>query len=474
MRFTSCLLAATLVALAHPMGSSSINRYVSLQPDSQGVAITYIVEFAESPAFDLLREWKLDPDSPRLQDRAAEQALSWTRAWTLTAAGSAVQPSIQDVSATTTPGSGGLPTLRVTLKARVPSQSRSLEFEDHNFQTNPGWREIVIRSAPGVSIVRASHSDRDRSGGLTAYPGVPPYDSRARLEWTTDVHAGTSVIEPISQPQPPSHADNPARTATPAGKPDYLSTLLGRRDLGLGVLLAGLAVAFGLGALHALSPGHGKTIVAAYLVGSHGTLRHAALLGATVTFTHTASVFLLGLGTLFLSQYVVPDRIYPILGVVSGLSIVAIGGSLLWKRARHALAHRYNHPHHHHHHHGPGGHHHHLEGDVSVGSLVALGASGGLVPCPSALVLLLSSVALGRIGLGLTLLVAFSLGLAVVLMAIGAAVLYARSWLPDSGKATSHPAFRYLPVLSAAVIVCLGMLMTAVSLGWVRPGGFAG
>ena len=109
-----------------------------------------------------------------------------------------------------------------------------------------------------------------------------------------------------------------------------------------------------------------------------------------------------------------------------------------------------------------------------MGSLIALGASGGLVPCPSAMVLLLSSIALGHVGLGLVLLVAFSVGLAGVLMAIGMIVIYAKNWLPDPVRASQHPAFRLVPVLSAFVIVCLGLLMTGVSLGWVKPGGLAG
>ena len=107
-----------------------------------------------------------------------------------------------------------------------------------------------------------------------------------------------------------------------------------------------------------------------------------------------------------------------------------------------------------------------------MSSLIALGASGGLVPCPSALVLLLSSIALGRIGLGLSLLVAFSLGLAGVLMAIGLIVLYAKHLLPDSQKTSQHAAFRLLPVASAAIIVCVGLIMTGVSVGWIRPDQF--
>ena len=101
-----------------------------------------------------------------------------------------------------------------------------------------------------------------------------------------------------------------------------------------------------------------------------------------------------------------------------------------------------------------------------MGSLMALGASGGLVPCPSALVLLLGAISLGRVGLGLALLVSFSLGLALVLMGIGVLVLYAKHLVPNSKSLTSHPALRFVPILSAAVVVCLGLAMTGVALGW--------
>lgn len=267
---------------------------------------------------------------------------------------------------------------------------------------------------------------------------------------------------------------------------DYLAQLLHQPQLSAGWLMAGIVVAFWLGAMHALEPGHGKTIVAAYLVGSRGNMKHAALLGATVTFTHTISVFLLGLGTLLLSSYIVPEKIIPILGVVSGVSIVLIGGWLFYKRwraFRHELAHAQGHHHHHHHdhehhdhnhshghdhdHHHEHGHSHVPQGDITFGSLMALGASGGLVPCPAAMVLLLSAIAIGRVGLGLVLLLAFSLGLAGVLMAIGMLVIYAKNWLPGSSKSGAHPLLRFAPVASAFVILCVGMLMTAASLRWI-------
>jgi len=260
-------------------------------------------------------------------------------------------------------------------------------------------------------------------------------------------------------------------------KGDYLSRLLHREEIGWQLTLLGIAVAFGLGAMHAMSPGHGKTIVAAYLVGSRGTFKHAIFLGGMVTFTHTISVFFLGFVTLFLSKYVLPETLFPILGAISGLSIVWVGATLFVRRLRA----RRGHPHHHHHHdhshdhshahtHTHDGHTHSNvpEGEITMGSLIALGASGGLVPCPSALVLLLSAISLGRVGLGMLLLVGFSAGLAVVLMGMGVLVLCVGNMLPAAGKVTSSRAFKLLPVASAAAITCVGVVMTGVSLGWIR------
>lgn len=240
--------------------------------------------------------------------------------------------------------------------------------------------------------------------------------------------------------------------------PEYLSQLLRQGDFSAGVLAAGMAAAFGLGAAHALSPGHGKTIVAAYLAGSRGKMRHAVLLGAVTTFTHTAGVFALGLATLLLSRHVLPDRIVPVLSLVSGAAIVWVGAVLFWRRLRALRAH-----HHHHHHHHP-----HPDAEISLGALIALGASGGLAPCPSALVLMLSSMALGRVTLGLVLLAAFSVGLAAVLTGIGMLALYARRLLPETKDGHAHTWTRLAPVVSAAVIVVVGLVMTAAAASTVR------
>jgi ABC-type nickel/cobalt efflux system permease component RcnA len=226
---------------------------------------------------------------------------------------------------------------------------------------------------------------------------------------------------------------------------DYLRQLLGQGELGPGLWLAALAVAFGLGAMHALSPGHGKTIVAAYLVGSRGTWRHALFLGGVVTATHTVSVFALGMATLYLTAYVRADQLAKTMGVVAGASIVLVGLWLLLQRTG-VLEH---------------GHSHEVD---STGGLVALAVSGGLVPCPSALVLLLTAISLQRVALGMVLLVAFSAGLAVVLVAIGLGVVYGKERISMEGIAGGAVG-RWAPIVSALVIVLVGMGMTWQALG---------
>ncbi|MFN7934213.1 MAG: hypothetical protein U0R19_12855 [Bryobacteraceae bacterium] len=271
------------------------------------------------------------------------------------------------------------------------------------------------------------------------------------------------IVLTQSPTQPP-----PEPGTIPRG--DTLSQLLGKQDLGFSAMLLALALAFGFGAMHAMSPGHGKTIVAAYLVGSRGTFKHALFLGAMVTFTHTVSVFLLGLGTLFLSRYVVPDKIYPILSALSGAMIIAIGAMLFYKRLHILAAHSHS-DHHHvigHHHHHDDDHTHVPEGEVTFSSLTTLAVSGGMVPCPSALVLLLSAIALGRIGFGLALLTSFSLGLALVLISIGGIVLFAKNLLPDTPRFANSPFFRMLPIFSAAAITLIGIIMTAAALGYIK------
>jgi nickel/cobalt transporter (NicO) family protein len=250
----------------------------------------------------------------------------------------------------------------------------------------------------------------------------------------------------------PTPAPRAARHASDRFADGGFARLIERRHVSALVILASLTLALFWGAAHALSPGHGKTIVAAYLVGSRGTARHAALLGLIVTATHTIGVFALGLVTLSLSQFVVPDRLYPWLNLTSGLLVVAVGGAVLAARVRHRFAHARDHHHHHHEHHTT----------LGLRSLVGVGVSGGLLPCPSALVVLLAAISLHRVAFGLLLIVAFSAGLALAITAVGLAAVAAKRTVARArfdGRLV-----RLLPAVSAAVILAAGVAMTVRAL----------
>lgn len=236
---------------------------------------------------------------------------------------------------------------------------------------------------------------------------------------------------------------------SPAGS--QLEQYLARSSSDPVVLVTALLVAFFLGAAHALTPGHGKTIVAAYLVGSRGRLIDAVYLGAAVTITHTFSVFILGIVTLYASQQVSLDKIYPWLSLASGVLVMLIGAWLVFARLRGSGASMV-------HSHGGYSHAHANYGaGHSHSSIVSLGVSGGLVPCPEALVVLMLSVSLRKVALGLGLLAAFSLGLAAVLIAIGCMMVLAG---PLMSRVAGESRFtRSLPVASACVVTVLGIVM---------------
>jgi ABC-type nickel/cobalt efflux system permease component RcnA len=240
------------------------------------------------------------------------------------------------------------------------------------------------------------------------------------------------------------------RSAAPGHTGDGLAGLIGRDDPTFGVVLLSLLVAAFWGAAHALTPGHGKALVAGYLVGTRGRPRHAFALGATVTVTHTAGVFGLGLVTLGLSTVVVPEQLYPWLTLVSGLLVVGVGAGVLLRRARHARGHYGHHgAHHHHDHHGD---------DIGLRGILGIGAAAGLLPCPSALVVLLSAIALHQLAFGLALIVAFSVGLAATITSIGLVAVLARRAFARARL--DGPLIRALPALSAAVIVAVGLVIT--------------
>ena len=267
------------------------------------------------------------------------------------------------------------------------------------------------------------------------------------------------------------------RQQTPRSK---FTELIQTEHLSPWFLFTAALIAVSLGGLHALEPGHGKTIVAAYLVGSKGTARHAVLLGMIVTASHTAGVFALGAITLYASRYIVPEQLYPWLGALSGITIAGLGCYMLLRRLTGTAAD---------HSHAPGASHGHwrfwkratgeetdgnpVEGSttpaqsVSLTQLFTLGITGGIIPCPAALIVLLSAFALHRIGLGFFLIVAFSVGLAAVLIGFGMLMVYARRFmtrLQIDGPLTR----RWLPVASSAFITVLGLILAVQALSTVH------
>jgi nickel/cobalt transporter (NicO) family protein len=356
-------------------------------------------------------------------------------------------------------GQGGLRTTRVELllSARIRARG-AVVVRDATWQGRVGWRAVVVRPAAGTAV-RSDVPSADPTRGLRVYPTALLSSPAQRPVAHLDVRAGNGTVTA------PRLDARGVQTTSEHAAGDGLAGIFSSAAAGHGVLLFLLLAAFGWGAVHALSPGHGKAMVAAYLVGTRGTTRDAVALGLTVTVTHTIGVFALGLVTLALSAYVLPEDLYPWLNLASGLLVVGVGAAVLRGRARRARAH------HHHQHHGHGHghghddhqhHHHHHPEPITSRGLLAMGASAGLIPCPSALVVLLGAIAQHEVALGLLLIVAFSAGLAATLTALGIAVVHA-------GRLTARIApdgrlVAVLPAASALVIVAAGTVLTIQAL----------
>ncbi len=259
---------------------------------------------------------------------------------------------------------------------------------------------------------------------------------------------------------------------------DSIAAMMAQENLNSGFIVATLFAAFIWGAGHALTPGHGKAIVGAYLVGAHSSALHAVYLGLTVTITHTLGVFLLGFVAMFASQYILPEDLYPYLGAVSGLIVLFLGATMVWRKIRHSHGHHHghdhtahhdhthhhehDHSHHHHDHHHHSGHSHLPPGTdgsaVTWKSLLGLGISGGLLPCPSALVLLLTAISFKRPEFGIAMVVFFSLGLAGVLTCVG--LLFVKGSRMIKGISVFEKAAHYLPLASSVIIMVIGIVIT--------------
>ncbi len=496
-RATSVLLAVACVVLssfanvhAHPLGNFSINHFSRLEVGTDKIRLRYVIDMAEIPTFQELQviagKGGGSTSKGELDAYAARVTAKHADGLRLIVDGAHLPFQLLATRADLLTGAGGLQTMRIesdfaaTIPLGTSGEVRRLRFEDQNYPDRIGWRELVVSPLSGTSVFDSSAYGTGVTDELKAYPDdmlAAPLDERAvELSYTRGlIPAGAR----------PVLARNGRALAAPAR--DRLAELIAVPNLTVGAALFGLLIAVLLGGLHALSPGHGKTVVGAYLVGSRGNARHAAFLGLTVTITHTAGVFALGAATLLASHYVVPERLFPIMSLLSGAIVLAIGGSLLVRRLRAATGG-------HSHAQGADGHSHHEDtqayahdhpGDpmqppshggathshggathshlppgadgspVTWRSLLALGISGGILPCPSALVVLLAAISLHRVGYGLLLVVAFSAGLAGVLTAVGLAFVYAGRLLKSTGG--FGRVGRVLPVFSALVITCAGL-----------------
>jgi len=463
----SCLVASAGYLRAHPLGNFTINHFSRIEVGDRQIRLRYVIDMAEIPTFQELQTIDTDGDQiaseAELKVYAERMAPVYVQGLVITIDGQRVPLQVVSQNVSVQNKGTGLETLRIECDLLAKSTSaisvRRLRYEDNVYSERIGWREIVATAIDSIAIFDSSVYSNAITAELKNYPNdrlTAPLDER------------TGDFSFIAGPVPIGSRALTTRDGRIANynSRDRLAELIATPQLTVSTVFLGLLIAMFLGAMHALSPGHGKTVVGAYLVGTRGTARHAVFLGLTVTITHTAGVFALGVVTLLASEYVLPERLFPVLSLVSGAIVVAIGLSLLVRRLSAAFRiseHLHRHsgdptqPHSHggrvHSHVPPGG-----DGSpVTWRSLLALGISGGLLPCPSALVVLLAAISLHRVGYGLLLVVTFSLGLAGTLTAVGLAFVYAGRFLKATGKFDRLS--RVLPVFSSFVISCVGLVI---------------
>ena len=500
------------VAFAHPLGNFTINQYVGLKMSPELILVDYVVDMAEIPAFQEITALDANgnnqPDGDEFVGYAADKCAALQPDLKLRLNGQSLTPVLASSSVEFPAGVGGLLTLRLSCEYRVTvdlaQDSSKVSFINDAFPDRIGWKEIVVADPDGLAL-QGDYATTSLSNRLTSYPQdllTSPLDQR-----DVEIEITSNALSMQNETPVTSGQNNSALL----DRNDQFTRLILMDEITWPTLMLALAISFIWGAMHALTPGHGKTIVGAYLVGSRGTLKHAVYLGLTTTITHTLGVFLLGMITLFAARFILPEKLFPWISLVSGMFVVGIGLNLFASRLKtsglqtwaakpksgfvqprqsfasvleHSHANGFSHSHrhvfsqtmgnHHSHYfdHGSENHHHyhgirqHSHDDhhehshtppdsLNWRSLLALGVSGGLLPCPSALVVLLGAIALNRIGFGLVLVLAFSLGLAGTLTAIGMVFIYAGKLFerfPGRGKIIGM-----LPVFSALFISLIGV-----------------
>jgi nickel/cobalt transporter (NicO) family protein len=454
------LLAFVAIALsageahAHPLGNFTVNHLTEVAVADSGVQLQYILDIAEIPTFQARHQSRA-----QILQRARREI---ARRLVVTVDGRRIALRSTGTALLSFPrGQGGLNTTRIELSLAAPAtRAHVVQLHDATYPDRLGYTALVARPGQGTAV-RSTVSSEDPTRGLRTYPPSAvqrPLDQRAA---TLTVRNGDATLVA------PRFTGGETVT-TQSGAGDGFAGVFEDAAAGKTALVLLLLAALGWGALHALSPGHGKTMVAAYLVGAKGTSRHAVVLGAVVTMTHTIGVFALGLVTLLLAQYILPEDLFPWLTLISGLLVIAIGLGVLRSRIgyhraqrahrhHHENEHTHGHSHHHCHDHGPHGHRHDVPDTITWKGLIGMGASAGLIPCPSALVVLLGAVAQHQVALGLLLIVAFSVGLAATLTGIGLLVVHARRMTTRLN--VPQRLVTALPAASALAIVGLGCML---------------
>jgi ABC-type nickel/cobalt efflux system permease component RcnA len=453
-------LAAT--ASAHPLGNYTVNRAVVVTVAPSGVTVTYLVDMAEIPAFNEIAA--IDPDGDALQSAAERDTYASATCGTaaanllLTLDGRAAALAAADAPALSFPeGAGQLHTLRLECHFMAASAAGggTLAIIDRTDDGHVGWHEVIIRADDGARITSADVPASSDSAFLTAYPAD-------RLQTPPDIRQGSASFELSGGAVGAAAA--PSSPATAATANDPLAALVGG-ELSPALVALTLLLAAGLGAAHALSPGHGKTLVAAYLVGSRGTVRQAVALGGAVAATHTVGVLVLGVLVLAGGELFLPERIIGWLTVVSGAVMAALGAVLVWRALRRQRVAVHSHPHPHEHAH-PHAHAHPepMSPALTVRGAALLGIAGGMVPSASALIVLLAAITTGRLVFGLALIGAFGAGMALVLGGIAAATTVAHGWLSHRLERGVPGVVRrvagLVPIGSGLVVAGVGVVLT--------------
>jgi ABC-type nickel/cobalt efflux system permease component RcnA len=469
------LLAAAASSPAHPLGNFSVNQYSKIEAGTSEIKIRQVLDLAEIPTLQATPTIDTDKDGmfsdSELQAYLKQITPDYVKNLKLSVNGAGSPLRVGDEAIKLNEGAGGLSTLRIEWNIAtsvVAAAENIVSFRNDNYPERIGWREIIVSRDAGIEIYNSTAFGSGITDELKAYP-------QESLSSPLDERAAEFSYARGSIPNGARPLKNRDGHITTAVQHDRLAALIAVPQITPLIALFGLLLAFGLGAAHAMSPGHGKTVVGAYLVGSKGTLTHAMFLGFTVTITHTLGVFALGLVTLLASNYILPETIMPFLSFFSGLIVLYIGLTMFKTRLLALFGssgHGHSHSHHGHTHdhgelehtHDDGTTHTHLPPEkITWRTLLALGISGGLLPCPSALVLMLSAINLNRVGYGLVLTVAFSFGLAATLTGVGLLFLYGGK-LFDGGTLKRNPIFRVIPVVSAFVIACVGAVICYTSI----------